>query len=105
MGLWGGRLAQSHGRSANFCVNLARGFLDTCLHEKGRAMAVEKGGGGQTHWPVDLVARLAGHHMVSYHLGQVGGAPPRPYKYPLQVKVDTHAPHLEIPLAKLSFLV
>jgi hypothetical protein len=102
----GGRSAKSHGRSANFCVNLARGFLDTCLHEKGKAMAVEKVGGGQTNWPANHVARLAGRPLVSYHLGQVDGAPPRNYKYPIPVKVDTHTHHiLEIPLAKLPFLV
>jgi hypothetical protein len=39
-------------------------------------------GGGQNHWPVGLVPRLASRHLVSYCLGQVGGAPPWPYKYP-----------------------
>jgi hypothetical protein len=53
-------------------------------------MAMEKVGGGQTHWSAGHVARPVGHHLVSYHLGQVGGAPPWPYKYPLPVKVDTH---------------
>jgi hypothetical protein len=54
-------------------------------------MAVEKVGGGRTHWPVGHMARLVGRHLVSYHLRQVGGAPPWPYKYPpLLVKVDTH---------------
>jgi hypothetical protein len=53
-------------------------------------MVVEKVDGGQTHWPVGHVARPAGHHLVSYHLGRVGEAPPWPYKYPLPVKVDTH---------------
>jgi hypothetical protein len=67
-------------------------------------MAVEKVSGGRTHWPVGHVARLADRHLVSYHLGQVAGAPPWPYKYPLPVKVDTH--HIfKISLAKLSFLV
>jgi hypothetical protein len=45
-------------------------------------MAVEKVSGGQTHWSASHVARLADHHIASYHLEQVGGAPPRPYKYP-----------------------
>jgi hypothetical protein len=57
-------------------------------------MAVEKVGGGQAHW-------LAGHHFASYRLGQVGGAPPWPYKYPPTGDDITW----EIPLAKLSFLV
>jgi hypothetical protein len=53
-----------------------------CLHEKGKAMAVERVSGGQTHWSTGHVARLAGHHLASYHVGQDGGAPPWPYKYP-----------------------
>jgi hypothetical protein len=94
------------GRPANFCVTLARGFFDPCLHEKGKTMAVEKVGGGQTHWPAGHVARPAGYHLVSYHLGQVGEAPPCPINTPLPVKVDTHTHHsLEIPLAKFYFLV
>jgi hypothetical protein len=69
-------------------------------------MAVEKVGGGRTHWSADHVARSAGYHLMSYCLGQVGGVPPWPYEYPLSVKVDTHIHHiLEIPLAKVSFLV
>jgi hypothetical protein len=44
-------------------------------------MAVEKVDGGQTHWPAGDVARLAYHHLVSYRLDQVSGAPPWPYKY------------------------
>jgi hypothetical protein len=31
-------------------------------------------------WLAGHVARLASRHMVSYRLGQVGGAPPQPYK-------------------------
>jgi hypothetical protein len=34
------------GRPGRFYVSLARGFVDTCLHEKGKAKAVEKVGGG-----------------------------------------------------------
>jgi hypothetical protein len=54
------------GQPARFYVRLARGFVHTCLHEKGKATAVEKVGGGQTTWPAGHVARLAGHHLVSY---------------------------------------
>jgi hypothetical protein len=46
-------------------------------------MVVEKVGGGRTYWPIGHMARPTGHHMESYRLGQVGGAPPGPYKYPL----------------------
>jgi hypothetical protein len=42
----GGRSAKSPTRLARFYVSLARGFMHTCLHEKGKAMAVEKVGGG-----------------------------------------------------------
>jgi hypothetical protein len=61
-----------------------------CLHEKGKTMAMENVGGGQTHWPASHVARPDGRHLVSYRLDQVGGAPPCPYEYPIPVKVDTH---------------
>jgi hypothetical protein len=59
--------------------------MDTCLHVKRKAKTVEKGGGSHS-------TRQAGRHMVSYHLGQVGGAPPRPYKYPPPVEIGRHTP-------------
>jgi hypothetical protein len=96
----------SGGRLANFYVSSDQNVVDTCLHEKGKDKAVKKVGGGRTHWPASHVAWPPGHHLVSYHLDQVGGAPPRPYKYhpPTGGNQNTH--HiLEIPLAKLSFLV
>jgi hypothetical protein len=70
-----------------------------CLHEKRKAKAVEKGDGSRSTWPVGL-------HLLSYFLGQVGGAPLWPYKYSLLWWKSEHTHHtLEIPLAKLSFLV
>jgi hypothetical protein len=66
MGPGGGRPAKSPGQSARFYVGLARGFVHTCLHEKGKAKAVEKVGGGRTTWPASHMARPAGHHLVSY---------------------------------------
>jgi hypothetical protein len=45
-------------------------------------MVVEKVGGGQTHWLAGQVASPVGHHLATNCLGQVGGAPPWPYKYP-----------------------
>jgi hypothetical protein len=58
-------------RPARFYVSLARGFMHTCLHEKGKAKAVEKVSGGQTTWAAGHVARPADHHLVSYRLNQV----------------------------------
>jgi hypothetical protein len=37
-----GQLTKSPVRSARFYVGLAHSFMDTCLHEKGKAKAVEK---------------------------------------------------------------
>jgi hypothetical protein len=65
VGPGGGRLAKSPGRSAMFYVGLAHGFVHMCLHEMGKAKAVENVSGGRTTWP-------AGHHLVSYRLNQVG---------------------------------
>jgi hypothetical protein len=70
-------------RPTKFYVGLAHGFVDMCLHEKGKAKVVEEVNGG-------LSTRPAGLHLVSYHLRQVSGAPPRPYKYPLLVEIRTH---------------
>jgi hypothetical protein len=68
-----------------FLVGLARGFEDTCLHEELKAKAVEKVGGGLSTRPFGHMAWPAGHHLVPNGLLQVGGAPPRTYKYsPLQ---------------------
>jgi hypothetical protein len=86
----GGGPAKSPGRPARFYVGLACGFVDMCLHEKGKAKAAEKVVGGLSTWLVGHVAWSADRHMVSYRLGQVGGAPPQPYKYPLLVEIRTH---------------
>jgi hypothetical protein len=56
-------------------------------------MALEKAGAGRTHWPIGHVARPTGHHLMSYYLSQVGGAPHGPINTPLPVKVNTHTPH------------
>jgi hypothetical protein len=78
--------------------------VDTCLHEMGKAKAVKKVGGHQTHWPAGRMA-WPGHNLVSYRLGQVSGAPPRPYKYPPTGGNQNTHHILDIPLAKLLFLV
>jgi hypothetical protein len=64
-----------------------------------------QGGGHRSTQPASHVAKSVGHHLVSYRLDQVGAAPPRPYKYPLRWKLEDTHHYLEIPLAKLSFLV
>jgi hypothetical protein len=46
VGLGGSRTAKSPGRPARFYVGLDCDFVHTCLHEKGKAKAVEKVGGG-----------------------------------------------------------
>jgi hypothetical protein len=50
--------------------------MDTCLHEKSKAKAVEKGGGSRSTRLAGHVASPAGHHLVTYWLSQVSGAPP-----------------------------
>jgi hypothetical protein len=79
--------------------------VDTCLHEKGKAMVVEKVGGALSTQPAGHVAWPASRHLVSYRLDQVGGAPPQPHKYPPTYGNQNTHHILEIPLAKLPFLV
>jgi hypothetical protein len=54
---------------------------------RGRPKVVEKGGGSHS-------TRPAGRPLVSYCLGQVDGAPLRPYKYRPLVEIRTHTPLL-----------
>jgi hypothetical protein len=54
------------GRPARFYVGFARDFVHTCVHEKGKAKAVEKVGGGRTTWSTGHVARPTSHHLASY---------------------------------------
>jgi hypothetical protein len=67
--------------------------MDTCLREKGKANVVKKVHGGRTHWLAGHMAWPPGHDLVSYHLGQVSGAPPQLYKYPPMVEMRRHTPH------------
>jgi hypothetical protein len=97
--------AKSSGRPVRFYVSLARSFVHTCLHEKGKAKAVEKVGIGQTTWLADYMARPANHHLVSYRLNQVGNPTLDPYKYPSTGGNQNTHHFFEIPLAKLTFLV
>jgi hypothetical protein len=41
-----GQPTKSLGQPCRFYVSLVRDFMHTCLHEKGRTMAVEKVDGG-----------------------------------------------------------
>jgi hypothetical protein len=66
---------------------------------------MEKVGGGQTTWPASLVARPAGHHLMSYRLNQVGNPSLDPYKYPCTSGNQNTHHILEIPLSNLPFLV
>jgi hypothetical protein len=81
MGPGGGQPAKSPSPSARFYVSLARGFMDTCLHEKGKAKAVENVSGGRITWPAGHVARPASHHLASYRLNQVSNLSLDPCKY------------------------
>jgi hypothetical protein len=83
-----------------FCPRL-RGHVST-REEEGQ-------GGEERRWkpfhPAGHVARPADHHLASYRIGQVGGAPPRRYKYPSTGRNQNTHHIFEIPLAKLQFLV
>jgi hypothetical protein len=62
-------------------------------------------GGDRAPWPTSHVARLASQHLVCYQLNQVGNSSCDSYKYPPTDGIQ-HTHHiLEIPLAKLPFLV
>jgi hypothetical protein len=78
----GGRPTKCPGRPARFYVGLTRNFVHTCLHEKGKAKAVEKVDRRRTTWPAGHVARPAGYHLASYRRNQVGNPSLDPYKYP-----------------------
>jgi hypothetical protein len=92
MGLGGGRSPKSPSRPAKFYVGLPRGL-------------VKKVDGGRTTWSACHVARPTDHHLVSYWLNQVGNPSLDPYKYP-SIGENQNTRHiLEIPLAKLPFLV
>jgi hypothetical protein len=93
------------GRPARFYIGLAHGFVHTCLHEKGKAKAVEKVGGGRTTWPTHHMAELAGHDFMSYQLNQVSNPSLETYKYPSTGGNQNTRHILDIPLAKLPFLV
>jgi hypothetical protein len=80
------------GRPASFWVSSGQNFLDTCLHEKGKAMAAEKVGGCRTHWPAGRSCGLA----TRLPLSELPPRPSRwgspwPYKYPYRWK-STHTP-------------
>jgi hypothetical protein len=57
----------------------------------------DQGGGSRS-------TRPAGRHLVSYRLGQVGGAPTQPYKHPPLVEIRTHTPHFRNSTCKALIL-
>jgi hypothetical protein len=65
----------------------------------------DQGGGGRTTWPAGQVARPTGHHLASYQLNQVGNPSLDPYKYHSTGGNQNTHHILEIPIAKLLFLV
>jgi hypothetical protein len=101
------------GRPADqILCRFGRGFVHTCLQKKGKAKAVEKVGGSQITWsvshvarPTDHVVRLAGNHLMSYQLNQVGNPSLDSYKYPSTGGNKNTYHILEIPLVKIPFLV
>jgi hypothetical protein len=58
-------------------------------------------GGGRTPLPPGHVAWLAGHHLVSYRLHQIGNPSLDPYKYPLLVEINTPHSTCSSPLVKV----
>jgi hypothetical protein len=105
-GLGGGWPAKSLGRPASFWVCSYQNFLDTCLHEKGKAMVVEKVHGGRTHWT--HVYTWLGRPAVTWGITTLDKSmelPHGPINTPYWWEL-THTHHiLEIPLANLPFLV
>jgi hypothetical protein len=55
---------------------------DDTLQEMVTGNLKPKVSGGRTPWMPGHVARLAGHHLVSYRLNQVGNPSLDPYTYP-----------------------
>jgi hypothetical protein len=93
------------GRPARFDVSLARGFVHTCLHEKGKTKGVEKVGGCHTTCLAGHMARPTGNHLASYQLNQVRNNSLDPYKYLSTGRNQNTHRNLEIPLAMLPFLL
>jgi hypothetical protein len=80
-------------------------LVATHLHEEEMPESVEKVGGSHSTRSAVHVASPPGHHMAPNQLLKVGGGRIHPYKYPPHSE-SRHTHHtLEIPLAKLSFLV
>jgi hypothetical protein len=77
-------------------VGWVLGQFSPRLHGHVSTREEEGQGCGERQWksfhPAGHMARLGGSHLVSYCLGQVGGAPPRFYKYPPLVKIRRHTP-------------
>jgi hypothetical protein len=64
--------------------------MDTCLHDMGKAKAVEKVGAGLSTWPASHVACPADRHMASYTSAKSMEATHGPINTPLPVEIKTH---------------
>jgi hypothetical protein len=62
-------------------------------------------GGGRVPWSARHVSMLTGQHLAYYQLNQVGNSSWDSYKYPPTDGIQYTCQILEIPLAKLPFLV
>jgi hypothetical protein len=81
-------------------------LVATHLHEEEKPESVEKVGGSHSTRLADHVAWLPATTGHQTDFSKSMEVPFTPINTPLTLKVDTHIYHiLEIPLAKLSFLV
>jgi hypothetical protein len=74
---------------ARFYVSLARGFLHTCLHEKGKAKAVEAEAHGQLATWLSRSATTWRVIDITKSVTAIG----TPINTPLPMEIRTHKPH------------
>jgi hypothetical protein len=79
--------------------------MDMCLHKKRKAKTVEKGGGRRYTRQAGHVARPAAATWKVTASAKSVELPHDPINTPLRWKSEHTHHYLEIPLAKLSFLV
>jgi hypothetical protein len=84
----GGQSAKSPSRSARFYVGLTRGFVHTCLHERGKAKVLEAESHGR---PTTWLGRPTTWRVTD--LTKLVIPPWTPINTPLPVEIRTHTPH------------